>query len=216
MSNPNPIIPPGSPLQRPHPETNSKLLVSVILIVTVHACVLSGLLIQGCKRQDATNAGDVSTNQEPPFARLPPPVSGAAQEQAKMLLAPNVPSPQTNASVLPPRATELGSTPDFVATPPPMPNATPGAGASQPTLAAANPGANPAASSNPSVYVVKKGDTLTKVAKLHGTTLKALRAANNMQTDRLLVSQKLKIPAGDATETKSETGQPPPHSDPHP
>jgi LysM repeat protein len=45
------------------------------------------------------------------------------------------------------------------------------------------------------VYTVKAGETLTKIAKQHGTTSKAIRAANNLKTDRLVVGQKLKLPA---------------------
>jgi LysM repeat protein len=44
-------------------------------------------------------------------------------------------------------------------------------------------------------YEVKRGDTLTRIAKTHGTTVKALREANGMKTDRILVGQKLKVPA---------------------
>ncbi|MBM3837484.1 MAG: LysM peptidoglycan-binding domain-containing protein [Verrucomicrobia bacterium] len=45
------------------------------------------------------------------------------------------------------------------------------------------------------VYVVKAGDTLAKIAKEYKTTIKAIKAANNMKTDRLLVGKKLKLPA---------------------
>lgn len=51
------------------------------------------------------------------------------------------------------------------------------------------------ASSAAKTYTVKAGDTLTRVAKTHGTTVNALRSANNLKTDRLVVGQKLKIPA---------------------
>jgi LysM repeat protein len=44
-------------------------------------------------------------------------------------------------------------------------------------------------------YTVKSGDSLTKIAKAHGTTIKAIRAENNLTTDRITVGQKLKIPA---------------------
>ena len=46
-----------------------------------------------------------------------------------------------------------------------------------------------------STYAVKAGDTLTKIAKAHGTTPKEIRAANNLKTDRLHVGQQLKLPA---------------------
>ncbi len=44
-------------------------------------------------------------------------------------------------------------------------------------------------------YTVKSGDTLTKIAKTHGTTVKAIEAANNLTTDHIKVGQKLNIPA---------------------
>jgi LysM repeat protein len=44
-------------------------------------------------------------------------------------------------------------------------------------------------------YTVKSGDTLTKIAKAHGTTVKAIKAASNLNTDHIKVGQKLTIPA---------------------
>jgi peptidoglycan endopeptidase LytE len=44
-------------------------------------------------------------------------------------------------------------------------------------------------------YKVKSGDTLTKIAKQYGTTVKAIEAENNLATTRIIVGQKLKIPA---------------------
>lgn len=47
---------------------------------------------------------------------------------------------------------------------------------------------------SPTVYVVKSGDTLSRIAKAHGTTVKAIEAANGLNGDRILVGAKLKIP----------------------
>jgi LysM repeat protein len=44
------------------------------------------------------------------------------------------------------------------------------------------------------LYVVKSGDSLTRIAKAHGTTVKALKAANGLEKDRIVVGAKLKIP----------------------
>lgn len=44
-------------------------------------------------------------------------------------------------------------------------------------------------------YTVKAGDSLGKIAKHHGTTAAAIKAANNLSTDRINVNQKLKIPS---------------------
>src|SRR5215469_2357645 len=45
------------------------------------------------------------------------------------------------------------------------------------------------------VYLVKSGDTLSRIAKTHHTTIKAIEGANNLTTDRLSVGQKLTIPS---------------------
>jgi LysM repeat protein len=56
-------------------------------------------------------------------------------------------------------------------------------------------------------YTVKSGDTLSKIAKKHGTSIKALQAANNLSTTKIKVGDKLKIPA------KAETAAPAPAAD---
>jgi LysM repeat protein len=50
------------------------------------------------------------------------------------------------------------------------------------------------ASQPETLYVVKSGDSLTRIAKAHGTTVKALKAANDLKGDRIVVGAKLKIP----------------------
>ena len=49
-------------------------------------------------------------------------------------------------------------------------------------------------SSSSQTYVVKSGDSLTKIAKAHGTTVKAIQAENNLVTTSIKAGQKLKIP----------------------
>lgn len=50
-------------------------------------------------------------------------------------------------------------------------------------------------------YTVQSGDTLTKIARRFGVTVRALRAANNLTTDRIKVGQKLKIPVRGSSES---------------
>ncbi|HUC83893.1 MAG TPA: LysM peptidoglycan-binding domain-containing protein [Candidatus Acidoferrales bacterium] len=45
------------------------------------------------------------------------------------------------------------------------------------------------------IYTVKSGDTLIRIAKRNGISVKSLRAANNLSTDHIKVGQKLTIPA---------------------
>lgn len=49
--------------------------------------------------------------------------------------------------------------------------------------------------SDTKIYVVKPGDTLTKISKAHGVNVRELKAINNLQSDRINVGQKLKIPS---------------------
>jgi LysM repeat protein len=71
----------------------------------------------------------------------------------------------------------------------------------QPNLNAASRTASPVLKENPvtasqpeTLYVVKSGDSLTRIAKAHGITVKALKAANGLEKDRIVVGAKLKIP----------------------
>ena len=49
-------------------------------------------------------------------------------------------------------------------------------------------------------YIVKSGDSLSKIASRNGTTVKALREANNLKSDMIHVKQKLKLPGGKKAE----------------
>jgi LysM repeat protein len=67
-------------------------------------------------------------------------------------------------------------------------------------------------------YTVKAGDTLSKIARAHGTTVKALEAANNLTTTKINVGKKLKIPqkaeAAPATPVENTAPVPPPAPEP--
>lgn len=49
-----------------------------------------------------------------------------------------------------------------------------------------------------SIHEVKPGDTLTRLAKKYGVTVKEIRAANELKSDSIRINQKLKIPAHSA------------------
>ncbi|HZI33824.1 MAG TPA: LysM peptidoglycan-binding domain-containing protein, partial [Candidatus Binatia bacterium] len=68
-----------------------------------------------------------------------------------------------------------------------IPAGTPAAvGASAATMSA-NPGET--------IYTVKSGDTLSRIARHYNTTIKAIQSANNLITTKIRVGQKLRIPA---------------------
>ena len=60
-----------------------------------------------------------------------------------------------------------------------------------------NPGKG-ALSSPGNIHVVKAGETLTQIAKQSHTTVKASQAVNGLKTTRVLVGQKLRLPAHSA------------------
>jgi LysM repeat protein len=68
------------------------------------------------------------------------------------------------------------------------------------------------AAGNGQPYTVKSGDSLTKIAGEFGVTVKALRSFNSLKTDKIVVGQKLKIPAKTsvATSAPAATGSPAP------
>jgi hypothetical protein len=117
-----------------------------ISAVAVLVVLLVGLLIEGCKTDQATSATAPSS-------------LGVVQPQATQPLVADqrpVPVPQPNVN----------------------PVVRPVAPVIQPQT----------------LYVVKSGDTLSRIAKAHGTTIKALKSANGLASDRIVVGAKLKIP----------------------
>jgi LysM repeat protein len=229
--NQNPFIPQGSFLdQKTRNRAHVKIAVSIVL--AINGVGLLALLMLGCQKESAPQqTQETPTNAPPAFeaTNVPPPVVEATNpppvvETAPPVVAPVVPVPA-------PGATEYtivqGDTFGSLAKK---------FHVSLNAITQANPGVDPtklqigkkihipapAAPAPPSItappadlaageqiYSVKSGDTLTKIATQFGTTVKALRTANNLKTDRLNVGQKLKIPAKAAA-------PPPPTSAPIP
>ncbi len=217
MNNPNPFIPQGSLLEQHKRRSRMKLAVFCVLAVSV--CSLTAILIEGCKRenestqQDTNEVTTAETNVQPLEASNPP-VTAPAMPTNQTVVAPPIAPPPV---VAPPEEESSyvvvkGDTLGKIAK---------AHGVSLKALEAANPDVQPAhlkigekltlpapsatASaetaaggtdmSGEETYVVKSGDTLTKIARTHGTTVKAIEAENNLTTTRIKVGQKLKIPA---------------------
>jgi nucleoid-associated protein YgaU len=193
MSNSAPIIPPGSPLQRTGPDRDSRLFVTVLAVVAVHVMLLTGLLIQGCHREDKNAAAGPNglTNYLEPLqeAGLPP----IPPQDQLTFPAPSAP-PVSMTITQPEPVVPLPPEPESTVSRP-APGAPPAPRTPLPVVGG-NPLAAPRTTGPPTIYTVKRGDNLTRIARAHGTTVKAIRELNNLKTDRILVDQKLKIPSG--------------------
>lgn len=66
------------------------------------------------------------------------------------------------------------------------------------------------------IHKVKSGDTLTTIAKHYGVSVKALRSANSLTTDKIKVGDKLKIPAKAAAPAPEAPAYVPPTTVPKP
>jgi len=57
-----------------------------------------------------------------------------------------------------------------------------------------------------SIYVVRSGDSLTKIARMHGTTIAKIARANHIDASRpILIGQKLKLPLATPTALASQS-----------
>lgn len=70
--------------------------------------------------------------------------------------------------------------------------------------------AAPQVSSTGKTYVVQSGDSLSVVARRYGTSVGELKSVNGLSSDRLLVGQVLKLPAGSAAPAQGSPTIPPP------
>lgn len=93
------------------------------------------------------------------------------------------------------------------------------ASASKPTAAPVKksaPKASAPAVAGDGEYVVRSGDSLSKIAVKNGTTVKALREVNNLKSDMIRINQKLKLPAGAAKKAAAAPVTPAPTPAPAP
>jgi LysM repeat protein len=163
------IIPPSSPLRRMMPAKKPTLLVTVLVVLAVHVIFLASLLIQGCQRENVGAA------------------FGENYNLAALLPSSSVHS--ATPSTTPPATPATGSIPARLAQHTPAPTSA----ASESVSPMAMAGDAPAPSSAV-IHTVKPGDSLSKIAKVYGTTVKAIQTDNSLKSDRLAPGQKLRIP----------------------
>ncbi|HWH71470.1 MAG TPA: LysM peptidoglycan-binding domain-containing protein [Candidatus Sulfotelmatobacter sp.] len=189
----NPFIEPGSLLVELERRRRHRFQVGVYAVLGALLCMLMGLLIQGCQ----TARPKTVTPLEPT-----PTLSANPTTNATLAAPPKLETNTAPASVAAPDKDARGPS---ARTSIPGSPATPAASAvpSAPTgNALEHAPAKPAAAET--IYVVKAGDSLSRIAKAHGTTVAALKAANGLKSDQIVVGKKLKIPRTKGSTTTSE------------
>lgn len=216
MNNPNEPIQNSSILERKN-QGRARVRLAVFVVLSIHVVGLMALLMQGCKREEPAQPQE-TTNAPPVFE----PTNAPAAQTNLPTVTPPVAPPVTEPAVTPPAAT--GMTEYTIVKGDTFYSIGKKFGVGFKAIEAANPGVDPTklqpgqkikvppaasataagaaqenAAAAPAVggsdYVVKSGDTLTKIAAHFGVTVNALRSANNLTTDRIKVGQKLKLPA---------------------
>jgi LysM repeat protein len=210
MNNPNPFVPKGSLLEE-QSKRRSRMKLAVLCVLVVGVAGLTAMLIQGCKREqvtettpppDTNTVAAVDTNtpsveaSNPPVVApvvVPPPVYGTPGTEYVVVkgdsLAKIAKKHGVTLSAL--KAANPGVEPTKLKVGQKL--SIPAGGS--PAAAPATGTSSGVESSGGEAYTVKSGDTLTKIAKAHGTTVKAIKAASNLATDHIKVGQKLTIPA---------------------
>jgi len=141
----------------------------ILVVLTVQAVVIVGLLLQGCKSADTRDAISITPIPEPA-----PPTITANPDAAR--------PPETKTSF-----------PSVVAN---QPHARP---TTQPLQRATAAPIGPPAATHAKEYMIAPGDTLKVIAHQKGVALKALIDANpGINPKKLQVGQKLKVPTAKA------------------
>jgi LysM repeat protein len=196
-------------------KSRARVRMAVFFVLSIHVIGLMALLMQGCRKSTETEMQPVETNPPaPPVMEAPAPPMMMETSAAPALPPPAVETPapppatavqeytvakgdsfftiakkfgvsvkaiqEANPGVEPTRL-QIGQKLRIPPPPAPAPAGTP-------------PGALEMGAGGSQTYTVKSGDTLTRIASQFGTTVKALRSENNLETDKIKVGQKLKIP----------------------
>lgn len=194
MSTQNPLPPQGSLLeQKAKRKTNLPLVVGIFL--GIHAVVLGGILMAGCKREEPPVARRAA---EPTLPLINPPDPGSLVTPAPTPTpAPSGAGALAPITSLPPAGTPVTPAPSPIPPVPVAPAPVPPVPV-VPIAPAPTPIPEPAPAApagEAKVHVVAKNDSFYTMSKKYGVGMKAIEAANpGVDSTRLKVGQKINIP----------------------
>jgi LysM repeat protein len=188
----------------------SRVKVAVFCVLAVNVIGLTALLMQGCKReQNEAEQAPLETTNEAAMMNTNLPAEVASNPPVAVAQPPAVP--------------QTAGTEYVVVKGDSLWKIAKKSGVTTKAIEAANPGLDPAklkvgqkltipgatgatasatdmtgsvgTGGGAEVYVVKSGDTLSKIAKHYGVTVRAIESENGLSTTHIKVGEKLKIPA---------------------
>jgi LysM repeat protein len=231
MNNQTPLVPQG--IIDPKNKGRARVKIAVFFVLAVHGIGLLALLLQGCHREDANaQAAQSTTNALPTLdATNAPALADTSTTATPTNVAPPVVE-QTNVAPVAMASEYLIAKGDTYAT------IARKFGVTIKAIADANPGLEPTklrigqklhipaatktvasapaatsgstAPAGAEAYVVKSGDTLSRIASEHHVSVRSIRTANNLRSDRIVVGQKLKIPVKASIAAATDTASVPP------
>jgi len=231
MNNPSPLLPQGSLVEQKN-KNRARVKVAVFFVLAIHAVGLLALLMQGCRRdQPAADTEATNTVAAPSFDNTNPIVAA----ETNIVSVPSNPPPAID-NTAPPVVTPAATATEYAVakgdnywtigkkfgvTAKQITDANPGVDPAKlkigqklhipaPAPAAATPAAAPGGTTAGDMYTVKSGDNLISIAKHFNTTVKTIRADNNLKTDSIKVGQKLKISAKPSVTPLPEASTPAP------
>jgi len=158
-----------------------QLWACVYTLLITATILIMGMLIQGCQTQQSSLAELAAPRQTMHDCRSP-------REKSNPLPTPMATSESVDETNW--TTPQSASLPENVPMPEPAPAPTSPDLTPTPSLPVTPVHATSSRHAK-GIYVVKSGDTLSRIAKTHGISVKALKTANHLKSDRIVVGEKL-------------------------
>lgn len=193
-------------IQQPNtPKTGGlKLMTVFIIVLALHVLVIGGVSAYSMLKGNSSSVAQEEIKQEPTSTEAVAPSSEMPGIDAQAVVADQKAIDANAASaVASPEVIAAPSVEPVVAAPThttsPLAE-TPATLAPAPQVAAVVPAIEAApVTTKTASYTVSKGDTLSKIARIHGMKVADLKAINGLKSDALKIGQELKIKSGSSS-----------------